>query len=126
MRRHLLCEAPEGQDWRDRACIDRSCVHCGVNESFKDRMKFTDHEWRVLQNQIVSVEIWTTGDKDKGEKDDFVRTPTPFPEFFKLMGTYFNEKYVQHHEQSVWQDHDWSSQCRHANVENILDGEPKE
>jgi hypothetical protein len=111
LTRHLLCERPDGEDWRSRACIDRSCSTCG---DMQKRLAISAAEMEVLKDQTVKYERWQKGAEDDDDEDkwDFRAVEKPFPEFIKEMHEYFDNVFIKHHEQSVWQDHDWSQQCR--------------
>ena len=116
MRQQILCDPPEGEEWRDRTCIDRTCQKCGATDAsgFLKQMGINSVEATALQKVEVSYERWQREDPDNADSAyDFIRVQKPFAVFIAEMQTYFDEKYVKHHEQSVWQDRDWSHQCRH-------------
>lgn len=81
---------------------------------FMRRMGIPDREVaKLMELDAVQFDRWQKPEEDPNGKFDFYTVKKPFKEFIAEMRECFDEEYVAHHEQSVWQDHDWTHQCRY-------------
>ena len=104
LRRDSTCSRPEGEDWRDRACVNGTCDSCGGGKKFP----VCGPELEQLKEQQVEYEKWFPEEGDV--KADFRETTASFKDFFAEMKVYFHETLLPHHDKASWQDHDWSMQ----------------
>ena len=90
MRQQILCDPPEGEEWRDRTCIDRTCQKCGATDAsgFLKQMGISSVEATSLQKVEVSYERWQREDPDNADSAyDFIRVQKPFAVFIAEMQT---------------------------------------